>query len=840
MKRIEKTCRLSTRILTVSAVTLLISTNVAQAEWDSVLAGEFSPDFSYGAAVSGHANEHANEHAGGAGLGHDSEGEEASGEGEETEIPSPVSGDFTSVPLGGIGVLKSTIVSNEGSSTLTSYQAGYLDELGDGANRITWPGVLDALFIDSHGRVREDGNGNGKLDASNCDADPVVRFFVTGNRAASLQRMTGSGCTTLGPLLSLNELKPIWSAQQQLAHINPVEQRGYGNRINSSVTGGRYIFTSFDGAAADFDHTVLTTSNYELFGAASVSEARDIIDFIRGNEIAGLRNRTMDSVTWRLGDIVNSVPLVVDGSSANYDTRYNDATYTAFKAQYADRRRMVYVGANDGLLHAFNGGFWNAADQSFALSADNNEVEHPLGAEIWAYAPESLLPHLKWLTETEYPHVYYVDGAPQAFDVNIFPSDDVHPNGWGTILVVGMRLGGGPIEGTFRSAYLVFDITDPELAPQLISEVTHENLKYTTSQPALVKKRAAGAGNDWLHPSQNEWQLVFGSGPNNLRDVLSDRSSYSVFQYDLISGLVSETVVHEPNSFVGGVNSTDWNDDYQDDLLYFGTVARNSGVSGTIHSGNLMRAKLGATLELSTLLNATSPIFNAPITAKDDTGASWVYVGSGVLLSPSDLGSHDSSQFFGVKEPLSSEGSLAFGTVSLSALIDTSDIVVYEDGDVDNAPTFYNGESLHTPTTFTELLHAIEGEAGWINLLDSSSSRVLSAATRFGTTLFYTTYRPGPDSAGNLGGRSELTAVHYKTGTAEQRNILTEPSTTGDEITVATVDLGPGANTQSPVVMISDGLPVIVLPKSIGGVSYFPLSGSSAIGGRKSWRILPL
>ena len=57
----------------------------------------------------------------------------------------------------------------------------------------------------------------------------------------------------------------------------------------------------------------------------------------------------------------------------------------------------------------------------------------------------NLLPHLYWLTNPEYQHVYYVDLKPKVFDARIFNSSSIHPNGWGTVLVVGMRLGGGKI-----------------------------------------------------------------------------------------------------------------------------------------------------------------------------------------------------------------------------------------------------------------------------------------------------------------------------------------------------------------------------------------------------------
>ncbi len=53
---------------------------------------------------------------------------------------------------------------------------------------------------------------------------------------------------------------------------------------------------------------------------------------------------------------------------------------------------MVYVGSNGGMLHAFNGGFYDSDTKSFLVSGKKYDnatpvIEHPLGAEIWAYTP---------------------------------------------------------------------------------------------------------------------------------------------------------------------------------------------------------------------------------------------------------------------------------------------------------------------------------------------------------------------------------------------------------------------------------------------------------------------
>jgi type IV pilus assembly protein PilY1 len=158
-----------------------------------------------------------------------------------------------------------------------------------------------------------------------------------------------------------------------------------------------------------------------------------------------------------------------------------------------------------------------------------------LGSELWAYVPNALLPHLKWLKESldgNTTHVYYVDLKPRIFDARIFyqadgttPLDADHPEGWGTVLIGGMRFGGKPIgvdtttdvsgdpapDGTddlsFRSCFFALDITNPEVAPKLLWSFpkfpwssSDDNLGFTTSYPTPIR-----VGSKWF--------IVIGSGP---------------------------------------------------------------------------------------------------------------------------------------------------------------------------------------------------------------------------------------------------------------------------------------------------------------------------------------
>ncbi|MDH4317891.1 MAG: hypothetical protein OEV64_05830, partial [Desulfobulbaceae bacterium] len=208
---------------------------------------------------------------------------------------------------------------------------------------------------------------------------------------------------------------------------------------------------------------------------------------------------------WRLGDIIHSTPTLVGKPAEGYDLLYKDSSYLLFVGKYNNRRHMVYFGANDGMLHAVNAGFYNSEQKGFLTCpagknyldrtnkdadgnliptiyrgyTDDNSVWQPsitggqcdptyqyadLGEEMWAYVPYNLLPHLSCLASTDYQtHKYFVDGPPRIFDVQIFEDDceyvdqygnpkepdctfAKHPGGWGTILVGYMRFGGAPVE----------------------------------------------------------------------------------------------------------------------------------------------------------------------------------------------------------------------------------------------------------------------------------------------------------------------------------------------------------------------------------------------------------
>ncbi|MBI1890158.1 MAG: PQQ-binding-like beta-propeller repeat protein [Burkholderiales bacterium] len=173
-----------------------------------------------------------------------------------------------------------------------------------------------------------------------------------------------------------------------------------------------------------------------------------------------------------LGDVVNAKPAYVRQSFRQYP----DASYATFKNSTGTRQAMVYIAANDGMLHAFNAA---------------------TGEEVWAYAPRITMSKLYRQASTDYGanHQYTVDGSPETADVQIGGS-------WKTILVGGLNAGG--------RGYYALDITDPA-APKGLWEFCSDSSICSQSDADL----GLTYGNPQIGQWNGQWVVMVTSGYNN-------------------------------------------------------------------------------------------------------------------------------------------------------------------------------------------------------------------------------------------------------------------------------------------------------------------------------------
>lgn len=235
--------------------------------------------------------------------------------------------------------------------------------------------------------------------------------------------------------------------------------------------------------------------------SASTDPGSMRLNYLRGdgtNEGLASTNYRRRATT-KLGDVVNSNPNFVGPPNSGYPDNLESASYSAFVTANRNRKPVLYVGANDGMLHGFN------------ACPPDGEVNRPtacsgstLGAELLAFVPSQIYRTLSKLTSRGYQHEYYVDGSPAVEDAFV-------GSAWKSVLVGGMNRGG-------QSIYAL-DVTNPEnfsesnaasLVMWEFTDADDPDLGYTFGTP-LIRKMANG-----------KWAAIVSGGYNNSQGTTND------------------------------------------------------------------------------------------------------------------------------------------------------------------------------------------------------------------------------------------------------------------------------------------------------------------------------
>ena len=206
---------------------------------------------------------------------------------------------------------------------------------------------------------------------------------------------------------------------------------------------------------------------------------------------------------WLLGDIVNADPVYVGTESYGGYSRLPIAegggiTYTNFIKSKAYTktgwRKMAYIGANDGMLHAFDARIPIVGTATYA--ADVLEA----GKEIFAFIPDSVYSGFKNLSSPNYTHRYFVDGSAVASDVYMPTAE------WRTVVVGSTGAGGKGVfaldvttPGTFSASNVLWEISDIDPPTGLTTtEQTafKDYIGYSIPSPVIAKLNNT-TGNSW-------------------------------------------------------------------------------------------------------------------------------------------------------------------------------------------------------------------------------------------------------------------------------------------------------------------------------------------------------
>lgn len=404
-----------------------------------------------------------------------------------------------------------------------------------------------------------------------------------------------------------------------------------------------------------------------------------------------------------LGDLIDSAPYYVAAPAYGYPDSMESVPYSSFVSTYANRSPVIYVGGNDGMLHAFA-----ASD----------------GHEAMAYVPASVYSGLTQLTAPTYVHRFYVDGSPTV-------GDAFYGSQWHTLLAAGLRAGG---QGVYA-----LDVTDPSsfsegnAAAVVRWEFTDANdadLGYTFGQPLIVKT------------NNGRWSVIVASGYDSTQADAHTSTSGDAFLFvlDAQTGAVTAKIatgsgtVASPNGLSGAI-AIDTDGSGTADVVYAGDLL-----------GNLWKFDLSSTSPSAWKVAYGGPLFtdpnHQPITSRPEVtmypgGGYLVLFGTGRYIDVTDTTTTNVETFYGIRD----NGAAVSGT---STLVKQSVLgsAVGADGNTYRITTHAVGpatlDAVRTGDN-TVSSTAYGGMNGWYMTLPDSGERMISdPAVRSGRVVFVT------------------------------------------------------------------------------------------------------
>ncbi len=367
--------------------------------------------------------------------------------------------------------------------------------------------------------------------------------------------------------------------------------------IDAATKGKKFEATSL----APTDLALFTTeaATYNPPGAVT---ATNIIEYIKGGPDLGyLRPRTMP-----FGDFVNSAPQYMkEGNDTGYAFLPAGApekanSYNDFLVAKNNRTAMVYIGGNDGMLHALDGA---------------------TGVEKFAYIPKAVVSNLPLLSRTTYGHRFYVDGTPSL--------GDYWNGGWKTALVGTTGAGG-------RSVFAL-DVTDPNAfgTSKILWEVTStddNDLGYTIGTPQIARM----PNGDWVailgngYESGNKHAVLF---IIRLKDGVVNKVDTGVGNATTPNGLATPKILMNTDATVKAIYAGD----LQGNLWKFNVT--NSGTTIAFSNTPLFKAIRSA---------KTQPITVQPDLIPHPKGGALVMFGTGKIFESDDGLNTDVQSIYGV------------------------------------------------------------------------------------------------------------------------------------------------------------------------------------------------
>jgi type IV pilus assembly protein PilY1 len=525
----------------------------------------------------------------------------------------------------------------------------------------------------------------------------------------------------------------------------------------------RTIYTYLGSSLESFD-TVNTGITDQMLGTPlkqatadpAASAREDVIRYIWGYDTYdededGIYDEPREHV---LGGILHSVPLVID---------------------YSDTERVIYVGANDGMLHAFD-------------DAD--------GSERWAFVPPDLLPKLKEFAEGVGLQ-YFVDSSPKAY---IFDNDsdgviEIGDNDQ-VIIIFGERRGG--------TGYCALDVTDPD-SPSFLWHINcDDGSAYGLPTPATVIPEL---GQTWSEPvigrvkETGVDRIVACIGGGYSTDNTAGRALYliDVFTGAVLLGFDSTDHAGLTYSMPTTVLAVDTNHNAYINRVYVGDLGGRMWRFGLHRTdeNDVRQENSEITDWTARLLFESCPAAPGerkvfyPLDLVLERGYDYLYFGTGDRTDPMET--VVDNRLYAVKDRNEMVSAFdAHGPRNETDLVDLTTNVLQQNP---------GSEEAELTSTNLDLLE------GWYIQLEEPGEKVLASPVVIAGMVLFTTFSPTTDPC-SYGGDARFYALGYRTGEAVLNLDTTNDPVEGDpalEKTDRSMLIGHGIPTEVVVTITPAG-----------------------------------
>jgi type IV pilus assembly protein PilY1 len=621
-----------------------------------------------------------------------------------------------------------------------------------------WPGYLIKLGIGNQGRLM------GFSDDYGADGG-MTETVVADDESGELD----------GNLINPDEAPyPYWDAHNTLR--NRTTPRNIYTYLGTStdLTDSSNAFNT-----SNISDALLASPQKHPNAQAGTEAYVDLINYLIGwdsydDDGGGVYDEKRKTI---LGDILHSQPLVID--------------YVIDDEHPANNERVIYVGTNDGMLHAF----------------DDSD-----GSELWAFIPPDLLPQLKNIAEGD-GHQYFVDGSPRAYILDN-DGDEIIESGDGdrVIIIFGERRGG--------YSYTALDATDPD-APQYLWSINNttagfEELGQSWSDPVIGKVKTGVEGSE-----TDTIVAIIGGGysPDNSAGrglyVINVLTGALVESYTFADSGTYPVLSNMTYSIPSAPLAVDTTFDNYINRVYVGDLGgqmwrfgfqrvndEDDGVENA-NADNWSPRLLFAT-------NTDSPIFYPPDLVLEP-GYAYLYFGTGDRTNP--CAATGTNRFFAVKDR--NETNADFTT------LDENDLVNLTNNDIQDHPG--------TQAAIDQASGLIT-EDGWYINMEGTGEKILASPVVIYGIVFFTSFVPSTDPC-SYGGDAYLYAVDYLNATA----VLDFNEDGSLDKSDRSFDIGSGIPTEAVVTINAEGETIVYV--GVGG-GIFRLTPDYGGGGLiiKSWR----